>query len=272
MDKRVFIYIFLAFFLLSCNNSPRKGELQTAKIVYQKQNVLPDNAGDDYSTISFRGSIVSEHDIPVYSRVSSMVEDLYVREGMRVNKGQELVKFDGKEMDINVKLAQNQLDQAFFQYKTILVGQGYDFENEDAIPEHVRKAARVRSSVELCESQLENSRLYRSYCTVTALIGGVVTDLNIHQYDYVKEGTPLFHIVDVDNLSVEFYVLETDLKFFRQGTRIIVHPIADEDISIDAEVYYISQKVNASGMIKIKARLQRFDNPVVGMSVLISLN
>jgi len=271
MMKRFFLFIFLCHLTLSCNVSQQETDGKDIGSGYRNSSVRQEKQTENHSKISFSGVIVSDHDIPIYARLSSIVEELYISEGMRVKKGQELVLFDSKEMDINVKLQQNQLDQAIFQYESILVGQGYVPENKDDIPENVRKAARIRSSVELCESRLENARLYQSYCTVTAPIGGVITDLDIHPYDLVKEGTRMFHIVDTDHLLVEFFVLETDLKHFRKGTAIQVHPIADEEKAFTAEVYLISQKVNESGLVKIKAKLHEFDSPVVGMSVFISL-
>lgn len=271
MMKRIFLFIFLCYLPLSCNVSQQETDAQDIGSGYRQNTTHQTKQMENHSKIAFRGVIVSEHDIPIYARLSSIVAELYITEGMRVKKGQKLVLFDSNEMDINVKLQQNQLDQAVFQYESILVGQGYLPEKQDDIPENIKKAARIRSSVELCESRLENARLHQSYCTVTAPIGGVVTDMDIHPYDWVKEGTPMFHIVDTDHLSVEFYVLETDLKHFTQGTGILVHPIADEEKTFTAEVFSISRKVNESGLVKIKAGLHEFDNPIVGMNVLISL-
>jgi len=269
MMKRFLLYTILATVPISCKAPQQAPKVPEAG--FQMIEAAPDKRSEEQPEVACNGVIVSEHDIPVYSRLSSLVEELNIKEGTQVSKGQVLVEFDSREMDINVRLEQNQLDQAVFQYKTILIGQGYDTEKEADIPESVRKAARVRSSVELCESRLENAMLHRSYCTVTSPIDGVITDLTIHKYDFVREGAPLFHIVDTRNLSVEFYVLETDLKHFKTGTCILAHPIADEQTSFTAEVSSIGKKVNEEGMVRIKARLRETEKAILGMNVLISL-
>lgn len=272
MMKRYLLYISLYLISLSCNVSRRdiKEDIPHAD-TFQTIQSSQEKTEELRPEIAFKGVVISEHDVLIYSRVPSQVESLNIREGSYVKKGQVLVRFDSCEADIKVKLALNQLDQADFQYKTILVGQGYDSENQDDIPENVKKAARVRSSMELCESQLENARLYQSYCTVCAPLGGVIADLNIHQHDFVVEGTPLFHIVDMENLSVEFHLLETDLQYFKQGTEIVVHPLSDDSNTYPAEVFSIGRRIDENGMVKVWARLRNIDNPIVGMSVLISL-
>lgn len=274
MRTRFLIYFLLPIISLSCNVSQKEtnGAVPVANTCQTYQSSQAQEQTKETSPeIAFKGVIISEHDVLIYSRVSAQVETLNIREGSCVEKGQELVRFDSKEIDIKAKQALNQLAQADFQYKTILVGQGYDSENQDDIPENVKKAARVRSSMELSETQLENARLYQSYCTVSAPLRGVITNMDIHLNDFVKEGTPLFHIVDMENLSVEFHLLETDLKYFRQGTKIVVHPISDDGNAYPAEVYSIGRRIDETGMVKVKAKLHDIDNPIVGMSVLISL-
>lgn len=218
-----------------------------------------------------KGIITSEHDVPVFSRMSSVITRLDIKEGDRVKAGQTLVWLDNTQASYNVKQGQTQVEQAKFQYQTILVGQGYEADKEQLAPEHIRKAARTRSSLDLYELQLENARTMLGYCQISAPVSGVVTDKKVFRYDLAREGNPLFRIIDPEHLNISFTILESELKRFSVGTKVKVTPIAYADEVHKATVTMISPKVDENGMIRIKARIEDPTHLLVGMSALVAL-
>lgn len=269
------LYLFLPVLIgmVSCVSTQPQSDIVTT-IPEQSSQAAPQQTKETVTAESVsrtsKGLIVTEHDVPVFSLLSSVILELNVHEGDRVKKGQTLVRLDSKEMENQVNIAQSQLDQAYFQYQTILVGQGFTIEEEHKVSEKVRKAARVRSSLDLFGNQLNSAKLHLSYCDIKAPISGVVTDISAFQYDLAEEGTALFHIIDMDNLAVKFSILESELRHISVGKKVIVCPIAYPGKEYVAEVVSISPNVDASGMIRIKAHMLDTSGIMVGMSTFVT--
>lgn len=218
-----------------------------------------------------KGVIESEQDVPVFSRMSSVIQRLSIHEGDRVSAGQTLVLLDSIQQSHNVQLYSTQYESAKFQYKSILAGQGYDDNKEDLIPEHIKKAARTRSQLDLYQVQLEDAKTLLSYTKIKAPVSGIVTDLRVACYDLAQEGNPLFRIVNPNQLVVNFTILESELSHFSVGTEVRVTPIAYPDEVHKATVLSISPKVDVSGMVRVKARITDTTHLLVGMSALVAI-
>lgn len=66
--------------------------------------------------------LVETTTINVASKIPGRVEEIFVKEGDRVSKGQILAKLESKEMDAKVEQAKGQLETAKFKYQMALNG------------------------------------------------------------------------------------------------------------------------------------------------------
>lgn len=220
---------------------------------------------------SSKGVIESEIEVPVYSLLTAIVTGVNVKQGQEVKAGQLLITLDSSESLNQINLCQSQIQQAQFQYESIIVGQGYDTDYPAAIPEKIMKAARIRSSLPVYEEQLKIYRQQLEYTNIKAPVSGVVTEVNIHQHDLAQQGVPLCYIIDPDNLRVTFTVLESEIRKFQVGAIVKVTTVSYPDEVHQAKITEIKPKVEETGMIVVRAALEDSKHLMTGMTALVSI-
>lgn len=218
-----------------------------------------------------KGVIQSVVDVPVYSLVTSVVTDMKVHLGQQVKAGQLLVTLNSTEIENRISLSQSEIQQAQFQYESILVGQGYDIDKPNAIPDKILNAARIRSSLPVYEEQLKINRQQLEYCYIKAPVSGVVSDVAIHQHDLAQQGVPLFRIIDPGHLRVEFTILESEVCRFKVGSTVNVSTLAYPHEVHKATVTDIKPKVETTGMLFLRASLEDNLHLMPGMTAMVTL-
>ena len=74
-------------------------------------------------------------------------------------------------------------------------------------------------------------------------MSGTVTNLNLHQGDYVHTGEGVVTIVDTQDLWVTAYFEETELRKFKAGDKVRIKLLAYPDQIIDGHVQGISRGI-----------------------------
>lgn len=220
---------------------------------------------------SSKGLIESVTEVPVYSLLSAIVTGVKVKQGQEVRAGQLLYTLDATESRNQISLCQSQIQQAQFQYESIIVGQGYDTAHPAAIPEKIVKAARIRSSLPVYEEQLKIYNQQLEYCNIKAPVSGVVSEVNSHEHDLAKQGVPLCYIIDPEHLRVTFTVLESEISKIQVGATVQVTTLSYPDEVHLAKVTDIKPKVEETGMIVVRAALEDHKNLMPGMTALVTV-
>jgi macrolide-specific efflux system membrane fusion protein len=170
-------------------------------------------------------------EVRVGSRVSGVLERLYVTDGDRVRRGQLLAQLDSAEFAARAALAEASLENA-------------KVENEYATSEFTRAEASLRSQViteveftearrlrdvrasqlRQAEAALESARIQLSYTNIFAPIDGVVATVSTQVGETIAASlaAPTFvTIVDLDRLEVWAYVDETDIGRVEVGQPVL---------------------------------------------------
>lgn len=218
-----------------------------------------------------KGIIQSVTDVPVYSLISSVVTEVNVKQGQQVKAGQVLISLNSTEIQNQINLSNSQIQQANFQYESIIVGQGYDMDNTAAIPEKIRNAARIRSSLPVYEEQMKIYQQQLDYTRIKAPVSGVVTDVTIHKHDLAQQGLALCRIIDPENLRVAFTILESEVSMFKVGSVVNVSTVAYPQEQHKATVNSIKPKVEETGMIILTATLEDHEHLMPGMTAIVTL-
>ena len=176
--------------------------------------------GDLILTVSTTGQVASDEVSALKSEVSATVAKVLVRPGDRVRRGQVLINFDPRPLDINVKEAEAQLDRAMQTFResyypdSVVMGR---------VPsEEQRRTAMIRAGVPTAQVALERAKLEREKATVISPFDGLVDQVMVAVGMRVSTGELLTRVVNLGALRIDAQVLEHDLPLIREGGQAIV--------------------------------------------------
>lgn len=218
-----------------------------------------------------KGTIQSVVDVAVYCPLSEQVVQLYVSEGSHINKGQTILALNDENLRNQLVQAQNEFEQANFQYEEILVGMGYKQEEFDKVPANVTKLAKVKSGYNIRQANLQQAQEQYDKRFIKAPVSGTVSDISVHKYDIPQNTAPLCRIFDAQHLKVVFNILESEREKIAIGNKVSVSTIAFSHQYHVATINLISSKVDENGMIKVEALIQDNENLIPGMTALVNL-
>ncbi len=165
------------------------------------------------------------------ARFGGRIEELFINyTGQQVSKGQKLATIYSPELIT----AQKELLEAI-EYKS-------------SRPSFY-KAARTKLKLwNLTEQQIdaiESSSTPQTYFEILSPITGTVTKKQVVAGDYIKEGAPLFEVIDLSRVWVMFDAYESDLPWINKGDEIhfTISSVPGENFA--EKVTYIDPMINA---------------------------
>ncbi len=266
MKLRQLLVFVSAFALLSCNNTPNVPEQ-----VQQVETVRNEESVTVQKTLISKGVIKSVNEIEVFSTIDGHLKEVKLIEGDKVKRGQTIFQLEDAALQSALLVSELEYEKAKLATEEILIGQGYQRDHLDEVPEEVMNYATTKSGLKLSELDLSIKQHNCNYASITAPQSGLIANIQKKSYAYVEAGETLCTIVDPDHLYVEFSILETELRNFQIGTEIEVYSLAYSNISHKATVRSIGSIVGADGMIKVEALLADTENLMPGMTAIINL-
>ena len=176
--------------------------------------------GDLVLSIRTTGQVRAERQVSLKGETQGTVAAVLVRPGDRVDSGQVLVRLDPRPLDLAVREAESQVEEARGRYRDILIGE----DTTDAAPGAVerRRNSRLRTGLDGAEARLERAMLDRERATMVAPFGGTVDQVQAVVGQRLGAGDPIATVVDLGSLIVEAAVLEHDLPLVRRGATAVV--------------------------------------------------
>lgn len=170
-------------------------------------------------------------EVRVGSRVSGVLERLYVTVGAQVRKGQLLAQLDSSELAARFEQAKAELENARAQhaYAAQEYARARELARREMIPQTEmalteRQRDVTASQVRRAEADLEAARIQLAYTKIYAPIGGVVAEVATQVGETVAASfaSPTFvTVIDLDRLEVWAYVDEADIGRVEVGQRVL---------------------------------------------------
>ena len=253
------------------------------------------SAGAISSYLSSTSNLRARRDIEVMSRVEGVVEQLLVEEGDFVRKGQVLCVLDDTDLQINLKLTEQQLAQARIQLEQSKIEQEKWLtqiantkselqRQETALKEQLVSeqdvdqlryqldtqthdervaASRVREvghRVDELEAQIEQANLEISRTKVLAPFAGYITEREVELGQTVRTQQQLFQLAAFSPLYADVHLSEQETGLIRPGQEAQVLLGADERGQASGSVARISPVVDDStGTVKVTIELRPVD-------------
>lgn len=217
------------------------------------------------------GKVAAREYADLYFRSAEMVAQVWVKNGQRVSRGEKLAELDRERLDNKLAQQENALAQASLEMKDVLIGQGYDPDRLEKVPDDLMRLAKVKSGYEGAKAQFEAVRQEVKEATLTAPFDGLVANLFGKPHGMAKTAEPFCRVISTAGMEVDFTVLESELPLVRVGDRVEVTPYAAATGTRQGSISEINPLVDENGMVRVKAKVDGGDRLYDGMNVRVSV-
>ena len=258
--RKIYIATFLlccmAFF--SCGN--RHSDSSTNKIrvdiLELSDSMCLDGRSDNKPVRTYIGSIEESANASLNIPLGGQVTGVYVSEGDRVRQGQTLVCVDAADAEASLAAAQAQLGQAQDAYNRVKAV--YDKGGVSEV-----KWVDVQTKLAQAQSVFDVARKSVSNRTLTAPFNGVVGEVNATVGDHLLPGQTAVKILNIDLLTVAFYVPELEIGKVGIGDTVDVDcpSLGTSFSAVIQEKALVASRVSHS--YKVKARLTKAEQSLL---------
>jgi membrane fusion protein (multidrug efflux system) len=248
----------VALALPGCGNEGEGTVLQAPPVM-----VAPVELRDVRDRIEATGQLVARSDASVAAQVRGQITRILVEEGVAVPQSQVILEIDPELHRLEVSNQRARVAEALAQVQ--------DAEREGRRIENLRaRGAASQSELERASTQLElaRSRLEAAQAqlglaqraladsSVVAPFAGRIARRYVSEGEFVSPGEPLFDLVALDDMEVEFHLAERDSSRVSEGDRVAVRVAPFPDEVFDAHVSVISPTIDPrTRTLRVKARV-----------------
>ncbi len=175
------------------------------------------------------GTVTADDRIQLSSRITGFIQNVSVREGDTVLRGDLLVEIDSADVEGAIRAAQAALSSAKTDIEDARrdVDKFSELADQGSIPADTLRKSRVR--YELARSQLaeataafETAISSRRYTSIRSPVDGVVIELQKQSGDLATTGAPILLIESQSSLVFQTYVAEKRVAAISVGQKLAV--------------------------------------------------
>lgn len=205
------------------------------------------------ATVHLDGLVLPFREVVVSSPVQSTLTALPLKEGDTVKAGDTLAKLYSRIEELDMLRAKAALEKKEFDNKSAANLFADKIISED-------EALKNKIELDLARLQYEQAAELFHQRTVTAPISGLIVERNREIGETVTASQPLFRLVDISRLYVQFYVRAEDAGGLQTGQSIDIRcKVVSPTRVFPGKVDFIDPRVDAaSGLLRVKILL---DNP-----------
>lgn len=200
--------------------------------------------------IEIRGSVMSRTNVQVGAEMGGKLNNIYVKEGQTVRKGQTLARIDTEDIERSIDAVKTQLDFAntVFEKRERLWKKNIGTEIQ---------YLESKTNKESLEKQLASLNTQMKKATVTAPFGGTIEMVPVKVGQVLQPGSPVAFLVGTSDMYISSEVSEAFVGKLSVGDPVSVSvPSLGE--SFDTEIASIGQVINqASRTFTVEVKLPK---------------
>ena len=186
------------------------------------------------------GSLRSRQGVVLRPEVSGRVTQLNFRDGERVRKGQLLVQLDDQLPQAQVKQSQAELSIAQANHKRNQELLAQNFVSQRSLDESA-------ANLEVAQAKLALAQATAARLKIVAPFDGIAGIRNVNVGDYLKDGTDIVNLEDIDTVYVDYRLPERFQTQVRPGQRALVELDALPGRRFEAQVQAVDPLIDANG-------------------------
>ncbi len=183
--------------------------------------------------INLPGNIEPWTTLALLSKLNGTIDEVLVREGQKVKKGDVIVRINEEDYRIGVDRAKAAFELAKAEY-----------ERDKAIyAKGVIPSAMLdtnKTHMEIAKADYDNAKLQYSRCLVTAPMNGVIKKIDAKVGLQLAVGDPIVEIMEIERLKAVVGIPESDVTAVRGLKTIDIKLQALKDRIITGKVHFLS--------------------------------
>ncbi len=257
--KRYALLVMFCYLLIFTGCEKKEVKTVTEKIInVQVQPVKRKSLKLFINTI---GTLNPNEEVTISSEVDGVLKDVMVDNGSSISKGMLLAVIDDTDYSLEVERGKASLEQAEanlsniklehqrkkdLHKKDLLTKQQYD-DVSTRLAIAKAEVDRGKSSLSISEQRLSKTKIYSS-------LSGVVKEKKVSAGNYVRNGTPLFTIIQINPVKLDFTINEKDLSKIKKGQDILLKVYAFPDVGFNGRVNIIYPNIDErTRTVKVEA-------------------
>jgi len=231
-------------YLEALETSSQNNSNSTALLNVDVYVVNPDVIEDKIFTT---GTLTSNDEVELASETSGLIQEIYLREGEDVNKGELLVKINDSELKAQLKRADFRLNLAEDREKRqeqLLEKGGISQEEYDATLNEVNV---LRAEVSLINAQIEKTE-------IRAPFTGKLGLKYVSDGSYITPNSRIATLQDIDPIKIDFSIPERYASQIEVGNKV-TFTVQGIDEELIAEVYAKEPRIDTdTRTLQVRAR------------------
>ncbi|MGL6258406.1 efflux RND transporter periplasmic adaptor subunit [Vibrio sp. WXL210] len=230
----LFLLVSLGLWLMmgpaQADNDPNRQsdqQVPLAKVVYQTFR-----AENTFKSIDLYGRTAPNKAANLGAEFAGKIDQLAIKKGDRVSKGQVVATIDKGDLDIQMARAQAMLKVRNKEFNAAQSLKNRGLQGEVAFATAEASLAEAKAMVSAVRLALRNTQ-------VIAPFSGIIDTLHIEQGDYVAVGDPIAHLIDLEKVVIEADVSERHVQSLELGQNAAIRFIQGD--SATGVVRYISR-------------------------------
>ena len=192
-----------------------------------KGDIAPIKARALSIKLPLSGSLAPVAQATVKSKVSGLVMEASIREGMSVSAGQVIARLDQAEANARVAQQQAMLDEAAARLalatknnvnSQALLKQNYISQN--SVDTTQNSVALAQAAVKAARAQLDLARNAQNDTVIRAPIAGVISKRHVQMGEKLSPDMPVFTIVNLRQLTLDAQVPASDIPRVKVGQEV----------------------------------------------------
>lgn len=213
--------------------------------------------GNFATRIKSTGKIFPRDQIPLTFSRNGIVAELTVQNGSSVKTGQLIAELENREYKLQVEQAKLQLAESSIEVDDQLIAQGGKKGDSTSVRKEVYEYIKLKSGFSRALLNLKKAELDLSSTYLYAPIDGIVGNLTLSRFSQVISDKPICVLINRVSLSVQCFILETEIDKIAEGQTAIIYPVNDDRKSFQGTVTGINPLVDENGLITVTIEVKR---------------
>jgi membrane fusion protein, multidrug efflux system len=209
--------------LIACN---KEKKVEPEKLVNVKTSPAEKKQIQPY--LETTGTLKPYEEVTVSSEVDGIVRKIMVEEGSLVYARSLLAVINDidytlelKRSDAALSQAQANLDNAQAEFKRKDTLYKEELITKQQFDDVTTRLALAQADLERARATLETSRERLARTRVYSPLVAAVKEKKVSVGDYVRNGTPLFQLIKIDSLKLNFTISEKDVAGLKTGQEVV---------------------------------------------------